>query len=186
MRSVVALAAALAIQAHSTVRLQIRVFDGTEEVTAETRVTVYRAGERGTPIASSSGRPAFDAAVDPGLYDAQAIRTKDSRVVSIRWAERLVVMPYPDEAGAHLETINFRPNFGALEVKGAGAVTPRAALFAAGVNDREVSRPIAGPGYLLFVVPADRYDLRVDSGGHVSWHGGIDVPRDRTRFWIVR
>jgi len=185
MRAAFALAAVLAIPAPATVRLQIRVFDGREEVTADTRVTLYKAGAHDAPVAASSPRAAFDTSVPAGLYDAQVIRTRDSRVVNIRWAERLVVMPYPDEAGTHLEAINFQSEFGALEVKGRSASTPRAALYEAGSRDREAAQPLAGDGYLLFVVPAARYDLRVDSGGEVSWHAGIDVPRDRTRFWIV-
>ena len=184
MRAAFALAAALVIQGHTTVRLQIRVFDGAEEVTRECRVTLYTAGAHDTAIAASS-RTAFDAPVSPGLYDAQVIRTKDARVVSIRWAERLVVMPYRDEAGMHLEAINFRSDYGALEVKGPTASAPKVALYAAGARDREVASPLPGEGYVLFVAPANRYDLRVETGGQVSWHAGIDVPRDRTRFWIV-
>jgi hypothetical protein len=185
MCAAVALAAALVIQPQVTVRLQIRVFDGREEVTADTRVTLYKAGAHDAPVAASTARTGFDAAVPPGLYDAQLIRTRDSRVVSIRWAERLVVMPYPDEAGTHLEAINFESDFGALEVKGRTAAVPKAALYAAGTRDREAATALAGDGYVLFVAPASRYDLRVETNGQITWHANIDVPRDRTRFWIV-
>ena len=184
MRAAFALAAVLAVQPPIAVRLQIRVFDGLEEVTNETRITVYKAGEHDVPLGASAARAAFDAAVPAGLYDAQAIHVKDSRVVNIRWADRLVVMPYPDEAGTHLEVINFRSDFGALEVKGRGGAVV-AALFAAGEREREAARPMSGDGYVLFVAPAGAYDLRIGSGGRASWHAGIDVPRDRTRFWIV-
>lgn len=183
MRAAIALAAALTIQTSAPLRLQIRVFNGLEEVTGETRITLYRAGDHEAPVASSAVRMPFDAAVPAGLYDAQAIREKDSRVVSIRWAERLVVMPYPDEAGIHLEVINFQSDFGALEVKGHGPVS--AGLYAEGQRAREAVAPLGGNGYVLFVAPAARYDLRIDSGGQVSWHAAVDVPRDRTRFWIV-
>lgn len=185
MRAAVALAAALVIQTPATVRLQIRVFDGSEEVTADSRVTLYKAGAHETAVASSSTRTGFDAPVPPGLYDAQVIRTKDSRVVNIRWAERLVVMPYPDEAGTHLEVVNFQADFGALEVKGQRPGAPKVGLYASGARDREVASPLAGDGYVLFVAPANRYDLRVEADGQVSWHAGIDVPRDRTRFWVA-
>jgi hypothetical protein len=184
MRAVIALAAALAVQTPATVRLQIRVFNGLEDVTSETRLTVYKAGAHDAPVASSSPRVPFDASVAAGLYDAQAIHEKDSHVVNIRWAERLVVMPYPDEAGIHLEVINFQSDFGALEVKGSGALS--AALYAGGERTHEAVKPLGGNGYILFVAPAARYDLRIDSAGQVSLHAGIDVPRDRTRFWIVR
>jgi hypothetical protein len=174
------------VQAPATVRLQIRVFDGRDEVTAQTRVTLYKAGEHDAPVAASVAPAAFDSPVPAGLYDAQAIREKDSRVLNIRWAERLVVMPYPDEAGIHLEVINFQSDFGALQVKGHGGAAPKAALYAAGMRDREAVPALSGDGYVLFVAPPNRYDLRVDTGGQISWHAGIDVPRDRTRFWIVQ
>ena len=183
MPAALALAMVLAVQAPATVRLQIRVFNGPEEVTRQTRITVYRADNHAARIASSTSGLPLDAAVPAGLYDAQAIREEDSRVVSIRWAERLVVMPYPDEAGVHLEVINFQSEYGALEVKGQGSIS--AALYAAGDRSREAVKPLNGNGYVLFVAPAARYDLRIEKGGQVSWHASIDVPRDRTRFWIV-
>lgn len=185
MRAAIALAAALTMQPAAPVRLHIRVFNGSEEVTADTRVTLYKAGEHDSPVSASAVKAALDAAVPPGIYDAQAILEKDSRVVNIRWAERLVVMPYPDEAGHHLEVINFQTEFGALEVKGAGGGGPQATLYAAGARDREAAIPVRGDGYVLFVAPAGAYDVRVDDNGRVSWHTGIDVPRDRTRFWIA-
>ena len=183
MRAALALATLLAVQAPATVRLQIRVFDGRDEVTGDTRLTLYKAGSHVIRVAASAPKLPFDAAVAPGLYDAQAIREHDARVVSIRWAERLVVMPYPDEAGVHLEVINFQSEFGALEVKTRGPMT--ATLYAAGDRSREAAKPLRGDEYVLFVAPAARYDLRIDNGGQVSWHANIDVPRDRTRFWIV-
>jgi hypothetical protein len=183
MRAVFALVAALAVQAPATVRLQIRVFNAAEEVTSETRVTLYKAGDHASAVATSPAGMGFDAAVPAGLYDAQAIHERDSRVVNIRWAERLVVMPYPDEAGVHLEVINFQSDFGALEVKGRAPVN--AALYAAGERGREAVKPLSGSGYFLFVAPAARYDLRIERGGQVTWHAGVDVPRDRTRFWLV-
>jgi len=186
MRVALALAAALTLQAPATVRLQIRVFDGAAEVTAETRLVLYRAADRGAPVARAGAAQALDTPVPPGLYDAQAILEKDGRVVSIRWAERLVVMPYPDEAGRHLEVINFQSDYGALEVMGRGGSAPDAALFEPGVRDQPAARPASGDGYALFIAPAGRYDLRIGDEGHATWHAGIDVPRDRTRFWLAR
>jgi hypothetical protein len=184
MRAVFALVTALAVQAPATVRLQVRVFNAAEEVTGETRVTLYKAGDHASPVAVSPSHRLLDVDVPAGLYDAQAIHEKDSRVLNIRWAERLVVMPYPDEAGVHLEVINFESDFGALEVKSRRPVN--VALYADGDRSREAAKPVSGNGYVLFVAPAARYDLRLESGGRVTWHAGVDVPRDRTRFWIVR
>ena len=76
--------------------LELRMFNGGEEVTAQTRATVHRAGDRGDPlvqIAPSDGRVQLRLAA--GIYDVQAIHERDGRVLNIRWANRLVVMPYP-------------------------------------------------------------------------------------------
>jgi hypothetical protein len=187
MRHALALAAILLAQTSApAVRLQIRVFDGGDEVTAETRVTLFRAGDRQQSVADSRQPATLDTSVPAGMYDAQAIREKDGRVVSIRWAERLVVMPYPDEEGLHLEIINFKTEFGALEVKGETGGRPELALFPAGERATEAGRPLTTPEYVLFVVPAGKYDLRATRSGTIAWHTAIDVPRDRTRFWVVR
>ena len=107
--------------------LELRVFNGAEDVTAQTRVAVHRAGDRTRPlILIEAGHAVLSADVPPGIYDVQAIREREGRVVAIRWAERLVVMKYPDEHGRHLEVINFQPGFGALEVRGAGGIRPDA------------------------------------------------------------
>jgi hypothetical protein len=81
-------------------------------------VAVFRAGEREAPLARlelRDGRKTLD--VPEGFYDVQAVRERDGRVVTIRWAERLVVMRYPDERGHHLQVINLRPGFGALQIR---------------------------------------------------------------------
>lgn len=167
--------------------LEIRVFSGAEEVSSQTRVTVHRAGERGQALAQlPAGSARLLLQVPPGLYDVQAIRERDGRVVNIRWAERLVVMPYPDEAGRHLEVINFRNGFGALQIRGRDVTTtPSAAIYASGIRTHEAAAPATGTGYLLFVIPAGTYDLQVRSGADPQWHAGIEVPLDRTRLWLV-
>ncbi len=169
----------------ASLALELRVFDGPDEVTRESRVAVYRAGDRADPLGragASSGTVTFH--VPAGFYDVQAIREHDGRVVAIRWAERLVVMAYPDEGGRHLEVINLRSGFGALQVRGrAGGAVPEVALYAAGVRDKQAAPALAGDGYGLFVVPAGSYDLRV-RGERQSWHTQIDVPADRTRLWF--
>jgi hypothetical protein len=181
------IAAALLIQAApAPLTLQIRVFNGTEEVTAETRVKIYPAGERQKPVSEANEAvPFVRVSVTPGFYDAQAIREKDGRVLNIRWAERLVVMAYPDEAGRHLEVINFQNGFGALEVRAKDGSPPDAALFDAGARQQEAGRRFDGDGYVLFVAKAGRYDLRLRHGGQTAWQAGIDVPPDRTRFLVA-
>jgi hypothetical protein len=175
--------------ASPTLALEIRVFAGSEEVTSETRVTIHRAGERSAPIAQSEtldGRHVFKVA--EGIYDAQVVRERDGRVLNIRWAERLVVMRYPDEGGRHLEVINFSNSYGALQVRSPGtARVPQVALYAAGERSRPAAMPISGRSdeYALFVVAAGRYDIQVRSGAAATWHSDIEVPLDRTRLWIT-
>ena len=185
MRSAWLLAIALTTQAPAPLALRIRVFNGLDEVTADTRVTVFKAGDRQAPVSESRPGLPVDAPVAPGSYDAQAIQERDGRVVGIKWAERLLVMPYPDEAGRHLEVINMKNGFGALEVRSREPGAPEVAIFSAGSRQQEAARPLGGPDYALFVVPAGRYDLRVSRHGQTTWHPDIEVPVDRTRFWLV-
>ena len=167
--------------------LQVRVFHGIEEVTAETRVTVHRAGQRAEPVAQVPGRPGrVELSVAPGIYDIQAIREREGRVLSIRWAERLVVMPYPDEEGRHLEVINFMNGYGALQVRQRAIPgPPDAILFAPADHDRPAGSRTEGDDYVLFVVLAGRYDVQTRSGGRALWYRDIEVPLDRTRLWFL-
>ncbi len=181
--------AALAQAAASPLTLEIRVFLGAQEVTSESRVTVHRAGERGAAITQTpghEGRHVFT--VPAGIYDAQIVREREGRVVNIRWAERLVVMPYPDEGGRHLEVVNFTNGYGALQVRSArDEGVPDLALFTAGDRTREVAPVLVSKdGYVLFVVPAGRYDLQIKSGSRPTWHPELEVPLDRTRLWVLQ
>lgn len=188
LRGLLVLLAWVAVQgAASPISLEIRVFHGADEVTGETRVAVHRAGDRGEPIAQLSAREGrARASVPAGIYDAQAVREREGRVLNIRWAERLVVMPYPDEGGRHLEVVNFANGYGALQVSTApGGMMPQVALYAAQDRSKPAAEPIGGDGYLLYVVPAGQYDIQVRSGGKPAWHPAIEVPLDRTRLWLI-
>jgi hypothetical protein len=166
--------------------LELRLFNGAEEVTAQTRISVHRAGDRAEPVAQlPAGTPQLEIDVPPGLYDVQAIRESDGRALNIRWAQRLVVMPYPDERGRHLEVINFQNGFGALQVGTRDGSQPRVAVYKTGERQREAGPPLPGPGYVLFVLPAGSYDLQVTADKSTSWQTGLEVPLDRTRLWIV-
>ena len=189
LRASAALVAVLVVTGQPLLTLEIRVFRGTEDVTAQTRVTVHPAGERGQPLAQiAAGDPRTEMKVKPGIYDAQAVQEQNGRVVGIRWAERLVVMPYPDEGGHHLEVINLIPGYGALQIRrGAPGGAPRdVALFPA--RDRAAALPAAAPArdaYVLFVVRAGRYDIQLTGSPRPVSHDDIEVPLDRTRLWIV-
>ena len=102
-----------------SITLEVRTFDGMADVSDATRVIVHRAAQRDQPVGqiNPGARPMIT--VPPGIYDAQALREQSGRLANIRWAERLVVMPYPDENGHHLEVINFQNGYGALEIRGA-------------------------------------------------------------------
>lgn len=167
--------------------LEIRVFRGTEDVTSQSRVLVHPAGERGHPIAQAGIGDARVMKVPAGIYDAQAVQEHGGRVVNIRWAERLVVMPYPDEAGHHLEVINFTPGYGALQIRGstAGAPVDAVALFLSHERMQPVATLPAQHPYILFVVRAGLYDIQVKRALRATWHNNIEVPLDRTRLWIV-
>ena len=166
--------------------LEIRAFNGVEEVTPHTRLTVHRAGDRNESVPhtrSGDGRAALQ--VPAGIYDVQAIHEREGRVVDIRWANRLVVMAYPDEAGHHLEVINFRNGFGALQVRAKEGVRYEVSIYQAGKRDKAAALPLVTTSYTLFVVPAGLYDLQVRVQGKTNWLSGMEVPLDRTRLSII-
>jgi hypothetical protein len=128
----------------------------------------------------------------PTVYDVQAIRTSDRGVRSIRWAERLAILHYPDEGGRHLEVINFQSGFGALQLRVLrGDLPPDAiAVFQTGNHTAPAGAVLSGEGYVLFVGRAGRYDVRVQRPGaggtaDANWFLGIDVPVGRTRLRII-
>src|SRR4051794_29336877 len=124
----------------ASLTLEMRVFNGADDVTRDTRVAVYRAGDRGQPLVQLGvGHVPLTIDLPPSIYDVQAIHEREGRVVHIRWAQRLVVMPYPDETGRHLEVINFQNGFGALEIRRRDKAPAEAALYARSDH----ARPIA-------------------------------------------
>lgn len=177
-----------------TVRLQVRVFDGLEDVTRDTRLRLYPAGRRDESISLTLGPDqAFEADVVVGLYDVQAIREKAGEVTGVRWVERLLVQKYPDEFGRHLQVINLRSGFGALQIRpeGEGVSAPGWSAVATppGTPATEVARarPL-GPD-LLLVVPSGTYDVKVTvPNAPPSWLTGIDIPDSRTRLktWPIK
>ncbi len=168
------------------ITLELRAFNGGEDVTAQTRMMVHRAGDRSEPVARlGAGRRVLSVELPAGIYDVQAIREREGRVVTIRWAQRLVVMPYPDEDGRHLEVINFQNGYGAIEVRRRDHGPPDVTVYRSGDRSKPAAQPVEGPGYRLFVLPAGAYDIESRKAGNVSRETGFDVPLDRTRLWIV-
>jgi hypothetical protein len=162
----------------ATVRLELRIFDGPDDVTAETRVRLFPRGQRTNdlPTTSAPGQ-AITATVPVGFYDAQAIREKRGEVAGLRWAEQLLVQRYPDEYGRHLEVINFKPGYGALQIR----PSPDAAAAAKGWT---AAAYVSGSGEdLLFALPAGSYDVKLTmSDKSTQWMRDIEVPADRTRL----
>ena len=170
----------------TTLTLEIRAFNASEDVTPQTRLTVHRAGDRSEAmphVRSGDGRVTLQ--VPAGIYDVQAIHERDGRVVNIRWANRLVVMPYPDEGGHHLEVINFKNGFGALQVRTTPGATFETALFHAGKRDKSAASPVMSGGYHLYVVPAGLYDIQTRAHGKTHWLTNLEVPLDRTRLTVI-
>jgi len=170
------------------VRLQVRVFDGVSDVTRDTRVRVYPAGRRGTPIRLTLGADrAYEADVPVGLYDVQAVRMRGGSVAGVRWVERMLVQQYPDEYGRHLQVINLREGYGALQIRpdapDTGPTGWSAVATAPGTPAVEIGKArVLGPD-LLLVVPAGTYDVRVVlPSAQPAWLTGIDIPDARTRL----
>jgi hypothetical protein len=175
-----------AAQTAPSIQLEVRVFDGAEDVSAHARVQVYRAESRDHPIVPPSRGPRHIVRVEPGFYDAQAILEREGRVVGIRWAERLAVMAYPDEDGRHLEVVNLKAGYGALQVRARGAAAPAATLTDATAADRSHAlEPAArADDWLLFVVPAGRYHLAVE-GVPARGMRDLEIPADHTRLKVL-
>jgi len=187
---VVMMALLLAVSAQSpAVVAEFRVFAGHEEITANTRLRVMPTGKRESATTVAQG-PRPSTTLAPGIYDVQVFRLKQDAVVGIRWAERLVIMQYPDEGGRHLEVINFEPGYGALQVRTTRGdlATYEVTAFAAGNRTVSATSPIRGDDYVLFVLRAGQYDIRVRhaSGAEdpeaTHWILDVEVPADRTRM----
>ena len=175
--------------AAAKVLTEFRVFNGAEEVTAATRLRVVPAGSRNAP-AIEVERGTVPLA--PAVYDVQAIRTSDSGVRSIKWAERLAILHYPDEGGRHLEVINFQSGYGALELRATrgGLMPADVAIFPTGDHTEVAGRAVSGDDYVLFVARAGRYDVRLQHANHggagdTHWLLAVDVPAGRTRLKLI-
>jgi hypothetical protein len=170
------------------VTAEFRVFAGAEEITGTTRLRIMPSGERDKGSAIPEGKQLV-AHVPPGIYDVQALRMRQEGIVAIRWAERLVVMHYPDEGGRHLEVINFEGGYGALQVRAADGpmAAYEVAAVPAGDHSSAAGEPFGGDGYRLFVLKAGTYDVRIRPTGaqdnaDAHWFRDVEVPPDRTRL----
>jgi len=176
------------------VTLQLRVFDGVTDVTRETRVRLYPAGGRATPIKLTLGPDrAYEADVPVGLYDVQAVQMRGASIAGVRWVERMLVQKYPDEYGRHLQVIHLKDGFGALQIRPQGPEAGPSGWSAVatppGTPAVEVGKARALGPDLLLVVPAGTYDVKVVlPSAQPAWLTGIDIRDARTRLktWPFR
>jgi hypothetical protein len=168
-------------------RLDIRVFDATNEVTADTIVSLYDAGTRANarrvPLAPNGER---QLPLPAGQYDLQLLHQDDGRVLRVRWTSLRLLAPYPGEHGQHLEVFNMQPGFGALQVRRAagaaeqGSVSWAATLRPAGGGE-PIGSPIRGDGYVVFVAPPGRYDVEIRTReGQTRWIRNAEIREDLT------
>jgi hypothetical protein len=173
------------------IECEFRVFEGDEEVTVDSSVRIFPTGIRteSVQVEPSNGRLLVH--VPPAIYDAQVVRFKQGHVANIKWSERLVIMRYPDENGRHLEVVNFRARFGALQVVSPSGLEFELNAYAPGAQSipeserRPVGRLLKGAGYQLLIAPAGRYDVRIKGGAADAaerWLLEVEIPADRTRL----
>jgi hypothetical protein len=173
-----------------TIRLEIRVFDGPDDVTHESHVKLFPKGQRSKdlPMTTAGAGQPTTAIVPVGFYDAQAIRERRGEAPNIRWAQQWLVQRYPDEYGRHLEVINYKSGYGALQIRPAPSETAAAkgwsgVAYAAGDPSKEVGKSTSSADDLLFALPSGRYDIKVTlADKSTQWLRDIDVPADRTRL----
>ena len=108
-------------------------------------------------------------------------------VAAVRWVERMLVQQYPDEYGRHLQVINLRDGFGALQIRpdrpDTGPAGWSAVATPPGAPDTEVGKARALGSDLLLVVPAGTYDVKVVlPSAQPAWLTAIDIPDARTRL----
>lgn len=166
--------------------LDVRVFDGTTEVTDATRVTLHDAGTRTAPRQMPQApNGERQLALPSGRYDVQLLHVDDGRVLGVRWTSLRLLVGYPGAHGRHLEVFNMQPGHGALQIRRAGTsaelgtVRWTATLHPAGGGAPVASQP--GDGYLLFVATPGTYDVEIRTReGDPHWLRGVQVQADLT------
>lgn len=185
---------------------EFRVFNGDQDVTSAASLRVYASGSRDHEITvETSSDSRLRISLSPAIYDVEAFGREDGSIVNVKWTERIVVTHYPDEPDGHLEVINFRPRFGAMQFVSLRDDPARdfdiqvfpagAAAGTSGSNvDLAAREPAPDSLYQLFVLPSGRYDIRIrrrsgsDSGSANSderWLRGLQVTANRTQLTTI-
>lgn len=155
----------IAAQPAPMLSLDVRVFRGAVEVTADTHVTVYAAGTRtnGTRMPAAAGGARL-APLPAGRYDLQLVQQRDGQVIGIAWTSLRLLEDYPGEHQRHLEVLNFEKGWGALQIRQAGRREegrPSWTTRLLRTDGTEVARGVGGDGYEVLVAPAGTYAVEV-------------------------
>ncbi len=145
--------------------LDIRVFRGATEVTAETMVTVYRSGHATTGKAVPQA-PGGERRIPlpAGQYDLRLVQQHDGKVIGIATTSLRLLVDYPGEFQQHLEVVNFEKGWGALQIRQSGAKETTKVAWSSRLlraDGSEAARGVAGDGYQVLVAPAGTYTVEI-------------------------
>lgn len=173
------------MQAAPPLSLHVRVFRGQAEVTQDTTVTVFPAGQRinGRQLAKTPESTERQLPLAAGQYDLQLVQHQDGKVSGIAWTTLRLLVDYPGEAGHHLEVLNFEKDYGALEVRPEGAHRSGPAAWRARLQRKDgtdVAQGVAGDGYQVVVAPAGTYDLVIEGGASPVRVADVEVRANLT------
>ena len=164
--------------------LDVRVFRGAVEVTAETTVTVFPTGTRvngrAAPIVPSGER---QLPLTAGQYDLQLVQQTDGKVSGIAWTTLRLLVAYPGERGRHLEVVNFTKGWGALQIRPERPATDGSLAWSARLlrkDGSEVARGVPGQGYQILVAPAGLYDVAIATPGQPVRLQDVEVKENLT------
>ena len=176
------------------VRLQLRVFDGVDDVTRDTRVRLYPTGQRGEAIKLALRRPglrgrrAGRALRRPGAPRAPRRRAAASAGSSTCWCRSTPTSSAATCRWSTCATASARCRFVRKTARTARPAGPRSRRRRARRSRRSPRRALLGPD-LLLVVPAGTYDIKVTvPSTPPAWISGLEIPDQRTRMktWPAR
>lgn len=173
------------VQSAPPLALDVRVFRGATEVTRDTNVTVYPAGNRsgGKRLAQgTSGERQIP--LPAGHYDIQLVQQTGGKVTGISWTSLRLLVDYPGEHQRHLEVINFEKGWGALQIRQAGPREDATVGWSARLlkpDGTEFGRGVPGDGYQVLVAPAGSYTIEVTrADGSKTRLGNVEVLENLT------
>ncbi len=175
----------LGLQPAPDLALDVRVFRGATEVTADTAVTVYKAGSRtnGKPVPQAAGGERR-IPLPSGQYDLQLVQQQDGKVIGISWTSLRLLVDYPGEFQQHLEVVNLDRGWGALQIRQAGARETTKVAWSSRLlraDGSEAARAVSGDGYQVLVAPAGTYTVEITrSDGTKTRLANVEVRENLT------